>query len=314
MVAQPESVPAARRFVDDALTTWGRVDLIDDVSLSVTELATNATLHSRSNFFDVELRFDPHVVRVAVVDTGDASAESIALRADLVPHDPDDADDPDDPDLDLESMTGRGLFIVSSLASSWGIDDLPGGTRVWADFATGGGRREGSHEPRLSGPVRPDPRLDVDIRVIRLVGCPPDLLLAHDDNLADIARELRLYGASHADPEASRSAEQIAEVVRLSALSWDAARVVAKQAARAGVALVDVAIASDPVQLPRRVEVLREALLRAEAMAGQGLLMTMPARPAIQEWRDWAEVEMVEQASTGRAPRSFSQHRDGGSA
>ena len=189
MVAQPESVPAVRRFVDDALTTWGRVDLMDDVSLSVTELATNATLHSRSNFVDVELRSDAHVVRVAVVDTGDASAESIALRADLVPHDPDDADDPD---LDLESMTGRGLFIVSSLASSWGIDDLPGGTRVWADFATGGRRREGSHEPRLSGSVRPDPRLDVDIRVIRLVGCPPDLLLAHDDNLADIARELRL--------------------------------------------------------------------------------------------------------------------------
>ena len=59
MVAQPESVPAVRRFVDDALTTWGRADLIDDVSLSVTELATNATLHSRSNFFDVELPLGP---------------------------------------------------------------------------------------------------------------------------------------------------------------------------------------------------------------------------------------------------------------
>ena len=306
MVAQPESVPAVRRFVDDALTTWGRLDLIDDVSLSVTELATNATLHSRSNFFDVELRSDQRAVRVAVVDTGDMSAASIALRADLGPHDPDDLD------LDLESMTGRGLFIVSSLASSWGIEALPGGTRVWADFATGGRRREGSHEPRLSGSVRPDPRLDVDIRVIRLVGCPPDLLLAHDDNLADIARELRLYGASHADPEASRSAEQIAEVVRLSALSWDAARVVAKQAAREGLALVDVAIASDPVELPRRVELLREAVLRAEAMAEQGLLMTMPAPPAVQEWRDWAEVEMVEQAWTGRGPRSFARHRAGG--
>ncbi len=90
MVAQPESVPAVRRFVDDALTTWGRLDLIDDVSLSVTELATNATLHSRSNFFDVELRSDQRAVRVAVVDTGDMSAASIALRADLVPHDPDD--------------------------------------------------------------------------------------------------------------------------------------------------------------------------------------------------------------------------------
>ncbi|QWZ09290.1 ATP-binding protein [Nocardioides panacis] len=309
MVAQPQSVPAVRRFVDDALTTWGCLDLIDDVSLSVTELATNATLHSRSNFFDVELRSDPYAVRVAVVDTGDMSAESIALRAD-VGHHPDVTGD-----LDLESMTGRGLFIVSSLASSWGIDDLPGGTRVWADFATGG-RPDGdqgavSSQPLLSGWGRPDPRLEVDTVVIRLDGCPPGLLLAHDDNLADIARELRLYGASHADPEASRSAEEVVEIVLLSALSWDAARVLAKQAARDGRPLVDVAIASNPVELPRRVAVLRRALLRAEAMAEQGLLMTMPAPAAVQEWRDWAEVEMVEQACTGRAPRSFAGHREG---
>ncbi len=306
MVAQPASVPAVRRFVDDALTTWGRVDLIDDVGLSATELATNATLHSRSTFFDVELRSTGDAVRVAVVDTGAMPATSIASRADLEPP----AED-DDLDLDFESMTGRGLFIVSALASSWGIDDFPGGTRVWADFATTEGD-DLARQPVLSStapPVAPAP--GTATAVIRLDGCPPELLLAHDDNLADIARELSLFGASHADREAVRISEQIVEVVRLSALSWDAARLVAKQAVHEGRPQVDIAIAvTEPAQLPERVEILRRAVLSAEAMADQGLLMTMPAPAAVQQWRDWVEGEMTEQVTSGRGPVSFRDYRE----
>jgi anti-sigma regulatory factor (Ser/Thr protein kinase) len=303
MVAQPASVPAVRRFVDDALTTWGRTELIDDIGLSVTELATNATLHSRSTYFDVELRADAGAVRVAVVDTGAMQAQSIALRLDL------NAPDAEDLDLDLESMTGRGLFIVSALASRWGIDDLPGGTRVWADFAVQGARDGyATQRPEVSAATAPDRRVDGTAQVIRLLGCPPDVLLAHDDNLADIARELRLYGASHSSPEAAAIAEKIAEIVRVSALSWDAARVVAKQAVHDGERFVDIAIATEAEQLPLRVQALRRAVLRAEAMAEEGLLMTMPASARVQEWRDWVEVEMVEQAVSGREPVSYADH------
>jgi anti-sigma regulatory factor (Ser/Thr protein kinase) len=302
MVAQPESVPAVRHFVDDTLTTWGRTDLIDDVGLSVTELATNATLHSRSTFFDVEVRADDCAVRVAVVDTGSASADSIALRVDL------EAPVGDDLDLDLESMTGRGLFIVSALATRWGIDDLPDGTRVWADFVLDAAGDEAAHPPQLAdvAPARAEPI--EGSTVIRLLGCPPDLLLAHDDNLADIARELRLFGASHRDREAAEAAERISEIVRLSAMSWDAARLVAKQGVQEGRAVVDIAIASDPEQVPVRVAALREAVRRAEAMAEQGLLITMPAPRPVQQWRDWVEAEMLEQIGSGRDPVPFEEH------
>ena len=47
----------------------------------------------------------------------------------------------------------------------------------------------------------------------------------------------------------------------------------------------------------------------AEAMAEQGLLITMPAPPDVQRWRDWVEAEMTEQARTGRAPVSFRDFR-----
>lgn len=305
MVAQPASVPAVRRFVDDALTLWGRTDLVDDVGLSVTELATNATLHSQSTFFDVELSADDGAVRVAVVDTGAVSATSIASRAEF------EHDAVNDPDLDFESMTGRGLFIVSALASCWGIDDLPGGTRVWAAFAIGDRGYVAQPPVVVSAPELALPLSDGPTAVIRLVGCPPDLLLAHDDNLADIARELKLFGASHADRQAVQTAEQIVEIVRLSALSWDAARLVAQHAVREGLSSVDIAIAvTDPADLPNKVQLLRRAILAAEAMADQGLLMTMPAAAPVQEWRDWVEAEMTQQATSGRGPVSLRDYRE----
>lgn len=293
MVARPASVPAVRRFVDDALVGWGHRDLVDDVALSATELATNATLHSGSTYFEVELSADEAAVRIAVLDRGALPARAIANRGEVASLEA----------CDDESMTGRGLFLVSALASSWGIEDLPGGTRVWAEFGCGAADYT-PRAPRISGAELP--LADADVRVIELRGCPPDLLLAHDANLADIARELRLFGASHRDRAMVEAAEQIVEVVRLSAVAWDAARLVAKQGVQDGRAEVDVAIASaDVADVPRKVEVLRRALGAAETMMARGLLMTMPAPAAVQQWRDWVEGEMLGQATSERAPVRF---------
>jgi hypothetical protein len=33
--------------------------------------------------------------------------------------------------LDPDGESGRGLLIVDSLASAWGVDTVPGGKRVW---------------------------------------------------------------------------------------------------------------------------------------------------------------------------------------
>ncbi len=334
MVAQPSSVPAVRRFVGEALTSWGRPQLVDDVALSVTELATNATLHSASAYFDVELLAGREAVRLTVVDGGSVPAQFIAGRAERPPAalpaagrergadgsaaaDQAGAGDPTaEPDaVDLESMTGRGLFIVSVLATRWGIDDLGEGTRVWADF---GGAHEGTgaalptvttqeagDAADASDPAHPPPATGPRT-VIRLLGCPAALLLAHDDNLADVARELRLFGASHGDAEAVRRSDAIAQVVQASALSWDAARLTARHALEEGRELVDIAfVAVDEENLERDMALLREAVGAAEAMAERGLLMTMPAPGPVQRWRDWVEREITDQVRSGREPRSF---------
>lgn len=294
MVARPSSVPAVRRFVDDALVGWGLGELVDDVSLSATELATNATLHSGSTYFEVELSAADTAVRIAVVDRGAVPARTIANRGDMAAS---------VEALECESMTGRGLFLVSALATAWGVEDLPGGTRVWAEFVTGTADYTPG-APRVTGAATPQD--DPDVRVIELRGCPPDLLLAHDANLADIARELRLFGATHRDEGMVEAADQIVEIVRLSAVAWDAARLIATQGLLDGRPEVDVAIAAaDPADLPRKVQVLRRAVGAAEAMMARGLLMTLPAPSPVQQWRDWVEGEMVGQVTTSREPVRF---------
>lgn len=295
MASQPSSVPTCRRFVEEALTSWKRPELLDDLVLCVSELSTNATLHSGSGYFDVELACLGDAVRLVVVDGGGTSARAIAARADTYLDEVVLGDDP----LVSEGMTGRGLFIVSALAEAWGIEDTDGGTMVWADFCVAGMPAKPS-TPRVSA-GRPDHEAPpADLMLVRLDRCPPGLLLAHDENLADIVRELQLMG-DEAGPVGARVLQVIAGVVRQSAVSWDAARLQARGAIQAGEAFVDVAVLAS-AQLPELVRRLREAVDTAERLAADGVLMTMPAPEPVQRVRSWMEEQMLSQTLQGADP------------
>jgi anti-sigma regulatory factor (Ser/Thr protein kinase) len=315
MVAQPASIPAARRMVDDALTVWEREDLAGDVALCVTELATNATLHG-GDYFEIEVALVGDRVRVAVVDSGGTPAEQIARHVDL----PDTGRREAEPEplLDDTSMTGRGLFIVSALATGWGIEDRSDGTRIWAEFDA-----SLTHEQRglsLAPPVvaastpLPAPDLsDPDVWLtVHLVGVPPDLVLAHDDNLADIVRELQLMDAQidrrgrreRLDPAKRRVMAEISDVVRANAPTWDAARLVARHAIRSGRPTVDIAVVA-PRGVAAEVRRLRAAVDAAEEMSRSGELITLPAGPAVQRLRDWMEEQFIGQADEGLAPVAY---------
>ena len=113
------SVPAARRFAHAFLVEWGlaEAERSGDVLLCVSELATNALVHGvpSGRQFRVYLRYDGHVLRVEVHDSGGG-----------VPH-IDKAGDGDE--------GGRGLLLVDALADKWGVRERDLGKVVWAEFA-----------------------------------------------------------------------------------------------------------------------------------------------------------------------------------
>ena len=300
MVAQPASVSVARRFVDDALTGWGRQALVDDVGLCVSELSTNATLHSGSHYFEVELENVVGAVRVAVLDTGSGSADSITSRSEIT-----DAFH-DDLTADGAATTGRGMFIVSALADSWGIDELPSGKRVWAEFTPDDSGYE-THAPRVTHREIPadvrfyDPD---DWSVVRFLDCPAALLLAHDENLADTIRELRLVGVDADASPFRRIGELMAGHVQKHAVNWDAARLVALDAVRSGREYTDIDVLA-PSDVSKDIRFLRALVNEAEALSEAGKLMVLPAAAGVQQVRDWLEAEFIAQAEHGHVPVPF---------
>jgi anti-sigma regulatory factor (Ser/Thr protein kinase) len=116
LVASERSVAAARTFVaQDLLRQNCPDDLVEDVELVVSELATNALVHGETGF-TVRLRVRDEAV---VVEVEDGSQHGPVLRAPA--------------DLDTN---GRGVAIVEALSDEWGVDHYAGGGKsVWAEFA-----------------------------------------------------------------------------------------------------------------------------------------------------------------------------------
>jgi anti-sigma regulatory factor (Ser/Thr protein kinase) len=96
---------------------------VDDAALLVSELATNAVVHTASTriLCGVALSGDGRL-RIEVHDDHGAHCEGREATG--------------CPDLDEES--GRGLFIVRALAESWGVRPSPttNGKVVWATLRT----------------------------------------------------------------------------------------------------------------------------------------------------------------------------------
>ncbi|MFE0202209.1 ATP-binding protein [Streptomyces sp. NPDC058985] len=112
------SVRDARAFVREVLTDWGHTDRLDDITLCVSELATNTLLHGAppGREYCVSLALDGSVIRLAVRDSGDRQ-----LNVDA-------------PEADSEACSGRGLLLARELADDMGVTQEVVGKSVWVAF------------------------------------------------------------------------------------------------------------------------------------------------------------------------------------
>jgi DNA-binding NarL/FixJ family response regulator len=104
----------ARRFVAEALERWDCSDALDTVQLLVSEVVTNAVVHAGSRP-TVAVILLPEAVRIEVADDN-----PVALA-------PRDANDDDE--------SGRGLLLLDSMASRWGVEGSEHGKTVWFEVA-----------------------------------------------------------------------------------------------------------------------------------------------------------------------------------
>jgi integral membrane sensor domain MASE1/anti-sigma regulatory factor (Ser/Thr protein kinase) len=117
--AEPRAIPLARQAVEDLEPVLER-GLFANVRLLVSELVTNSIRHARtpaSASVDLLATVLGDHVRVEVGDLGPGF-------------------DPGPRDLDRESPSGWGLYLVDQLADRWGVTRA-GGTRVWFEIDRG---------------------------------------------------------------------------------------------------------------------------------------------------------------------------------
>lgn len=108
------SLSACRTFVMKTLSSWHLSQLTDDAMIVVSELATNAVLHARTEF-SVSMTWANGTLRVSL---GDSSKDLPVVGSPLP-----------------TTVTGRGLLLVSIIARRWGIEIDSSGKSVWAELS-----------------------------------------------------------------------------------------------------------------------------------------------------------------------------------
>jgi Histidine kinase-like ATPase domain len=113
----PIAAKLARTAAKAACVAWrpARGEPCEIISLAVSELVGNAVRHGCGGEVTVRLCMTPRRLRLEVVD---ADPTWPALRH-----------------AELTEECGRGLWLVSELATRWGVEAEAPGKRVWVEIA-----------------------------------------------------------------------------------------------------------------------------------------------------------------------------------
>ena len=112
----PDSVGQAREFARARITDWEAHALLDDALLVVSELVSNAVSHAHSAP-TLRLTYGAETLRIEVADDGTGMPQ------------------PRPPSTTREG--GRGLYLITAMATVWGIEETAEGKVVWAELRAG---------------------------------------------------------------------------------------------------------------------------------------------------------------------------------
>ena len=114
----PQSAGVARRIVAAHLARWGIDALVDDAGVVVSELVANAATHTGGTRLGLTVALEhDRTVRIAVRDCSRSLPHRFSDSAD--------------------QEHGRGIAVIESLSTSWGVTVLPIGKVVWARLHPG---------------------------------------------------------------------------------------------------------------------------------------------------------------------------------
>ena len=301
------AVRRARRFVRELLIDAPE-DLVNDAELTVSELVTNAVLHTESDV-RLRLRRAGSGVRIDVYD----DSGSAPLPA----------------DVGSEATTGRGLALVSTLAKKWGVEPQRVGKIIWCELGDvddppGRSAGTGANEPRagtarLSSTPGPTEISDDQERFLEvdLGDVPTELLASAKEHLDNLVRELELtdLGASSGVTQAipADMIELIDTVVGEFAQVRRAVKEQALEALAEGHERTSLRL-SVPVGAADDAEAYLAALEQADRFAKAVRLITLATPPQHRAFRRWyvhslvSQMRAAERGEEAPPRKSFEQH------
>lgn len=284
---ETRSVSLARRRVQQVLEDHQLEDLIGTAELVVSELATNAVLHTDGPFgLGVEVQGPG--VRLSVSDS------STVLP--IVPAPSSSA-----------AMTGRGLLLVRSLAAKLGFQPTAEGKVVWAEI----------RDERLPGDTEVGELIDAwadDLRdeqgprhgaiTIQLGEVPTDLLLAAKAHVENLVREFTLAAAGAQAGSTGAVPPALAELIETVVHGFAEPRLSIKrqalEAARRGLDHVELRLELRP-GAAEAGEAYLNALDQADVYCRAARLLTLETPPRHRVFRHWYVGEIIRQVRRAEA-------------
>lgn len=279
LVADPVSAGTARRHVVAALEEWGLSEIEEDAALCTAELATNAILHSRTNF-TISVRKIPGGIRVDVQDD----------RPDLTPVVVPTSLEP----LDT-GATGRGLMLVAAIAQRWGYFTTDVAKTVWFELS-----RDPHDEPSEPVIELAERAIPSDAYPVRLEGMPVRAAIASGVQVDELVREIQL-NQSQLDPA---DLGVLMDLLERSARP----RLLGRQAAFRAAAAGDSSYTLHAPTTPDEIAAMSQLGPMLAQLAHEGRVESAVVSDDVIEMRAWINTEIAAQVR-GAQPTPFRDAR-----